>query len=88
MEAMACGAALITTDTGGSRDYALDGETAFVSPPRQPEQLADNLTRVLNDEVLRNRLAENGCQKIREFSWEANTLRLEKLFKESLVESK
>ena len=88
MEAMACGAALVTTDTGGSWDYAVDGKTALVSQPRQQEQLADNLTRILNDEVLRNRLAENGCQKIREFSWEANSLRLEKLFKESLVESK
>ena len=88
MEAMACGAALVTTDTGGSWDYTVDGKTALVSQPRQPEQLADNLTRVLNDEVLRNRLAENGCQKIGEFSWEDNSLRLEKLFKESLVESK
>ena len=88
MEAMACGAALVTTDTGGSQDYALDGETALVSPPRQPERLANNLARVLSDGVLRNKLAENGCRKIREFSWEANSLRLEKLFKESLVESK
>ena len=88
MEAMACGASLVTTDTGGSRDFALDGETALVSPPRQPEQLAKNLARVLSDEVLRSNLVENGCQKIREFSWEANSLRLEKLFKESLVESK
>ena len=88
MEAMACGAALVTTDTGGSQDYALDGETALVSPPRQPERLANNLARLLSDAVLRNKLAENGCQKIREFSWEANSLRLEKLFKDSLVGSK
>lgn len=87
MEAMACGASLVTTDTGGSRDFALDGETALVSPPRQPEQLAKNLARVLSDEVLRSNLVENGCQKIREFSWEANSLRLEERFKESLVES-
>lgn len=87
MEAMACGAALVTTDTGGSWDYAVDGKTALVSPPKQPEQLADDLARVLSDAELRNELAENGCQKIREFSWEANSLRLEKLFKESLAEA-
>ena len=32
VEAMACGAALVTTDNGGSRDYALHGETALVAP--------------------------------------------------------
>ena len=87
MEAMACGAALVTTDTGGSWDYAADGDTALVSPPKQPEQLANNLARVLDDEALRTKLAENGFQKIGEFSWDANTLRLESLFKESLAET-
>ena len=87
MEAMACGAALVTTDTGGSWDYAADGDTALVSPPKQPEQLANNLARILNDEALRTKLAERGFQKIGEFSWDANTLRLENLFKESLAET-
>ena len=86
MEAMACGGALVTTDTGGSRDYAVDGGTALVSPPKQPEQLADNLARVLSDEVLRSKLADKGYQRIKEFSWEANSAKLEKQFKESLDE--
>jgi len=88
MEAMACGAALVTTNTGGSQDYAIDGKTALVSPPRDPEKLATNLARILNDEKLRCELAKNGSQKINEFSWEENTLKLERLFKESLVPSK
>ena len=88
MEAMACGAALVTTNTGGSQDYAFDGKTALVSPPREPEKLANNLARILNDEMLRCKLAENGYQKINEFSWEDNTLNLEKLFKYSLIPTK
>ena len=32
VEAMACGAALVTTDNGGSRDYGLDEVTALVAP--------------------------------------------------------
>ena len=31
IEAMGCGAALVTTDCGGSRDYAVPGETAVVA---------------------------------------------------------
>jgi L-malate glycosyltransferase len=87
MEAIACGAVLVTTDTGGSRDYALDGETALVSPPKQPEQLANNLARILSDKSLRDMLVEKGTQKIRESSWDINCSRLEEIFKESISKS-
>ena len=38
-----CGTALVTTDTGGSRDYALNEETALVSPQKNPDALKKNL---------------------------------------------
>jgi 2-polyprenyl-3-methyl-5-hydroxy-6-metoxy-1,4-benzoquinol methylase len=60
MEAMFCGAALATTDTKGSRDYAFDGETALVSPPRDPESLGQNILRLLEEEELRETIAEQG----------------------------
>ena len=66
MEALACGAALATTDTRGSRDYALDGDTALVSPPRATEQLAENILRLLEDPDLRGRLARSGRQLVHE----------------------
>ena len=34
LEALACGTPLVTTDNGGCREYAIDGETALVVPPR------------------------------------------------------
>jgi glycosyltransferase involved in cell wall biosynthesis len=62
LEALACGTALATTDTNGSRDYALDGETALVSPPREPEALAENVLRLLDDRELRGRLGADGAE--------------------------
>jgi glycosyltransferase involved in cell wall biosynthesis len=62
LEALACGAALATTDTKGSRDYAFDEKTALVSPPRDPEALAENVLRLLDDLELRNRLATKGAE--------------------------
>jgi glycosyltransferase involved in cell wall biosynthesis len=59
-EAIACGAALATTDTKGSRDYAVDGHTALVSPPRDPEALARNVLALLDDVDLRTRLIGAG----------------------------
>ena len=80
MEAMACHCALVTTDTGGSRDYAFDKKTALVSAPKDVEGLADNLTAVIDDKQLMLRLAENGQKKIKEFDWERNCQRLIDLF--------
>lgn len=60
IETLMCGAALATTDTKGSRDYAFDGETALVTPPRQPDLLAMSAIRLLRDAQLRGRLAEQG----------------------------
>ena len=67
MEAMASGCAVVTTDTGGSRDYAIDRETALVSTPKDVEGLANNLTTVLDDQQLKIRLAKTGQKKIMEF---------------------
>jgi hypothetical protein len=59
-EAIACGAALASTDTKGSRDYAIDGATALVSAPRDPRALARNILTLLDDVALRTRLVANG----------------------------
>jgi glycosyltransferase involved in cell wall biosynthesis len=59
-EAIASGAALATTDTRGSRDYALHERTALVSRPRDPLALAQNVLKLLDDAELRERLVLTG----------------------------
>jgi glycosyltransferase involved in cell wall biosynthesis len=82
MEAMACGAALVTYDNGGCRDYARDGETALVAPRRDVEALAAALGRVATDEALRSRLADAGAASVTtEFDWDRAVARLEDLFR-------
>jgi len=80
MEAMVSGCAVVTTDTGGSRDYAFDRETALVSAPKDVEGLAKNLIAVIDDKQLRVRLSKNGQKKIMEFDWDKNCQRLIDLF--------
>jgi glycosyltransferase involved in cell wall biosynthesis len=82
MEAMACGAALVTYDNGGCRDYARDGETAVVARRRDIDGLADGLRRLVADAALRRRLAEAGRALVtRSFDWDAAVARLEGLFR-------
>jgi hypothetical protein len=84
MEAMACGAALVTYDNGGSRDYARDGETALVAARRDVDDLAARLLRMATDERLRGRLAAAGQAFVtRAFDWERAVTRLEELFARS-----
>lgn len=76
-EAMACGCAVASTDCGGIREFAEHEVTALLSPPRDPEALARNIARLLEDDALRRRLATDGHQRIQAFTWERSTDQLE-----------
>jgi len=70
IEAMACGAALVTTDCGGSRDYAEPGHTASVVGRDDPIALADATEALLDDDARRLALARAGERFVRRFDWE------------------
>jgi glycosyltransferase involved in cell wall biosynthesis len=81
MEAMACGAALVTYDNGGCRDYARDGETALVAGRRDVAQLAGKLERLVTDEPTRAAIAVAGQRFVTgAFDWDAAVTRMETLF--------
>jgi glycosyltransferase involved in cell wall biosynthesis/GT2 family glycosyltransferase len=74
LEAMACGVPLVTTDNGGCREYAVDGETALVVEPRDAVAMAAAVQRLLDDDVLAKQLVANGLDLVeRDFDWEART---------------
>ena len=71
VEAMACGCALVTTDNGGSRDYAIPDQTALVVPTGDASGLATAAERLLGDDALRSRLAQAGAELVRKrFDWD------------------
>src|SRR5690625_193459 len=72
-EAMACGCAVVSTDIGGVRDYAIDGVTALLSPPADPEALGATLLRLLESEEEKIRIARGGHQGIQQFTWSRST---------------
>ena len=57
-QALACGVPLVTADTPAARELLVDGESAMLVPPGDPEALADALRRLTPD--LAERLAEGG----------------------------
>ncbi|MGH7276492.1 MAG: glycosyltransferase family 4 protein [Candidatus Rokuibacteriota bacterium] len=83
MEAMVCGAALVTYDNGGCRDYARDGETALVARRRDVADLAAKLERLATDAALRVSLAAAGATLVTTaFDWERAVSRMEEIFEE------
>jgi glycosyltransferase involved in cell wall biosynthesis len=86
-EAMACGAALVATDIGGHRDYAIPEQTALVSPPKDPEALAANILRLIQDQPLRIKMAREGHRFIQQFTWEKSVDQLEQALFRSENES-
>lgn len=84
LEAMACGAAVCSTDTGGVNDYATHGVNALVSPPQVPEALARNIIRLIQDDELRHRLAHAGRAQAANFTWSRAAERLEAILQSSL----
>lgn len=79
IEAMACGAALVTTDNGGSRDYSIHGRTALVADVNDTAALAEHVVRLLRDDEERVRLAVAGEQYVRRYDWERSADSLEDL---------
>lgn len=68
-EAMACGCAVVATDCGGIREFARDGVNILLSAPQDPNGLAKNILRLLDDDRLRVSLARYGREFIGRFSW-------------------
>ena len=79
-EAMMCGQAVCCTDNAGYQEMAIDGETALVSPVGDSEAMANNIIRLIEDEELRYRIANNGYQFIQRFTWEESYHKLKTLF--------
>jgi len=70
LEAMACGCALVTTDSGGVREFARDGGNCLMTPPNDPAPLAEAMQALVKDSACRARLAESGVRTARDYDQE------------------
>lgn len=77
LEAMACGAPVILTDSRGVREYARPGENCLLVPIRQPAALAEAILRVLGDPALSEQLRWQGPPTAARFSWQSAADRFE-----------
>jgi glycosyltransferase involved in cell wall biosynthesis len=86
VEAMASGAALVTTDNGGSHDYAFHDETALVAACGDAATLSDHVINLLEDDARRVALATAGREYVRRFTWERSAEVLEAFLERYVAE--
>jgi len=78
-EAMACGAALVSTNHGGVRAYATNEETALLSNVKDVNHLTQNVIRLLTQPELRLKIAQAGYLHIQQFTWQTAVESLERV---------
>ena len=70
MESMACGTAVVATDSGGIRDFTIPDKTVILCQPHSPAELARAVCHLLEDPDLRKNIAEAGFKHIQKFKFE------------------
>jgi glycosyltransferase involved in cell wall biosynthesis len=78
LEAMACGAPVVTSNT--SSLVEVGGDATLLVEPTDVEAIAGAIRRILTDAGLRHRLVARGFEQARRFTWEQAALQLSHVY--------
>ncbi|MBN2157863.1 MAG: glycosyltransferase family 4 protein [Spirochaetes bacterium] len=70
LEAMACGAAVVCTDSKGIDDFAFDHKNCIKVPIKNPRAMAQAIIELLQNQNKIGDLAEEGLKISKQFTWE------------------
>ncbi len=79
LEAMACGAPVITTNVSSLPEVG--GDAAMYVTPKQPEELANAIEQMLVSECLRQDYIARGFEQCKRFSWDKTAAMTEEVYK-------
>lgn len=77
--AMSCGCPIISTPIPHAKEF-LNDETGIIVDFRDPDQLANAVERLLDDEALRTKFSINGLERIAPTAWENSSIAHASLF--------
>ena len=84
VESMFCGCALVCTNIEGHQEYAFDNETALLTEVADPEQMADRICYLIENNEYRLKLSQCGNSYVQRFSWENALEKMEDVIKNLL----
>lgn len=85
-ESMAAGKPIVANDVDGAQDVIRNGETGYLVTPRQPQEMADRITTLLNDEELCAQMGHSAKKIAMQYSSEGMIKQIESLYLELLRE--
>ncbi len=81
LESMSAGKPIVANDVNGARDVVKNGETGFLVTPHKPEEMAEHILLLLNNEALCHRMGVIAERRSKEFSVQSMFKRLETLYR-------
>lgn len=84
-EAMSAGKPIVANNVDGVSDVVIEGETGYLVTPHRPEEMAERILRLLNNDELSNRLGSTARQNSSMFSSERMVEGIESLYRELLA---
>ena len=69
LEAMACGAAVVTTPVG-AEDFAKNNKNCLLVDPQNPKKIEESIEKLLDDQNLRDKLIDGGLRTAKDFYWD------------------
>ena len=85
LEAMACKCAVVATQVGGLPDYTVEGETVLTAAPGDVEGLAAQLTRLLDDPQLLEKLSFAASNYVAQFTQDQSSARFARTLESNLA---
>lgn len=84
LEAMACGCAVICSNSGGVNEFVVTGENCLTFEPKDEDALIKAIMRLANDEALRKSLALHGVETAEKFRWEESAKQMLSVINQSI----
>lgn len=89
LEALSCEIPVVATDVGGIPELMVDGETGYLVPAKNPEELSEKINKLLEDASRREKMGRLGRKSIiqRGLTWEAHAKSTVEIYSKLLQKS-
>lgn len=85
VEASACGKPVVVSNVGGLPEIIENGISGFIVPPRDPQQTAMAIERLILDETLKFKMGQAGRERVKTlFNWDDNVTQMTKIYDQLL----